>query len=110
MVDVTTTTKFWVDFEMSETTAKHGGWVRLACFNTHHALNMANIVWGGFSHSTTKETKYLINNARNEVRDDLMPGVDLSGHRTVKTAIDKNGAWGCENQWTAAFLSKMAPQ
>jgi hypothetical protein len=71
---------------------------------------MANIVWGGFSHSTTKETQYPINNARNEVRDELMPGVDLSGHRTVKTAIEKNGAWGCENQWTAAFLSKMAPQ
>jgi hypothetical protein len=52
---------------MSATMARQGGQVQLEQSDMRHALNMAKITKGGFSHAAIEEMQQLIKNARTEV-------------------------------------------
>jgi hypothetical protein len=52
---------------MSATMARQGGQVQLEQSNMHHALNMAKMAKGGFSHTAIEEMQQLIKKSRTEV-------------------------------------------
>ena len=62
------------------------------------ALNMAKMANEGLSHAAIEETKYLIQKARAEVREEKKRGVEFPGHKTVKAAIQRHPAMLRQNQ------------
>ena len=57
----------------------------------------------GFSRSAIEETKYLIKKPRVEVREEKKQGVEFSGHKKVKGAIQRHLAMLRQNQTTGCL-------
>jgi hypothetical protein len=79
-------------FNLSANMAKEGGRVHLEQSDMRLALNMAKMDKEGFSRAAIKETKYLIQKPRAEVRAEKKQGVEFPGHKMVKAAIQGHPA------------------
>ena len=85
-------------FNMSATMERQGGRVQLEQSDMSLALNMAKMAKEGFSRAAIKETKYLIQKPRAEVREEKKRGVEFPGHNQVKAAIQRHLAMLRQNQ------------
>jgi len=83
---------------MSANMARQGGRVQLEQSNMRHSCSMAKMARGEISIAAIEETHCLINNPRNEVRDEKKQGVEFPGHRMVKSAIERQLPMVRENQ------------
>jgi len=83
---------------MSATVARQGGRVQLEQSVMCLALNMAKMARGGFSRTAIEETQQLIKKLRAEVRKEKKQGVQFSGHRKLKAAIERHPAMVYANQ------------
>jgi len=88
---------------MSAIMARQGGWVQLEPSDMCLALNIARMAKGGFSRAATVETQQLIRKPRTEVREQKKRGVEFSGHKKVKAAIDRHPAMIFNNHTAACF-------
>ena len=77
---------------MSATMARQGGWVQLEQSDMRLMLNMAKMAKEGFSRAAIEENKYFNNTPRAEVQEQKKQGVELPGHKTVKTAMQRHPA------------------
>jgi len=59
---------------------------------------MAKMAKGGFSGAAIEETQYLIKKPRAEVGEEKKRGVESSGHRQVKAAIERHPVMVYDNQ------------
>jgi len=67
------------------------------------ALNMAKIANEGFLRAAIEERKYLIKEPRAEVREEKKRGVEFSGHKKVKVAIQRHPAMLRQNQMSGCL-------
>jgi len=88
---------------MSATMARQGGRVQLEQSDMRLVLNMAKMAKEGFSRAAIKETKYLINKPRAEVREEKKQGVEFPGHKKVKAAIQRHPAMLRQNQTSSCL-------
>jgi hypothetical protein len=77
---------------MSATMGRKGGRVQLEQSDMSLALNMAKMAKQGFLRAAIEETKYLIKNPRAKVREEKKRGVEFTGHKKVKAAIQRHPA------------------
>jgi hypothetical protein len=59
---------------------------------------MATMAKEGFSCAAIEETKYLIGEQHAEVREEKKRGVEVPGHKKVKTVIQRHPAMLRQNQ------------
>jgi hypothetical protein len=83
---------------MSATMARQGVRVQLEQSDMRLALNMAKMAQECFLCAAIEETKYLIKKPRAEVRQQKKRGVEFSGHKEVKAAIQRRPAMLRHNQ------------
>jgi len=83
---------------MSATMARQGGRVQLEKSDMRVALNMAKMAKEGFSRAAIKETQYLNQKQRAEVREEKKRGVEFPAHNKVKAAIQRHPAMLRQNQ------------
>jgi len=82
---------------MSATMARQGGQVQLEQSDLRLALNTAEMAKGGFSPAAIEESQHPIKKHRAEFQETKKWGVELSGHRKVKAAIEQHPALFDEN-------------
>jgi len=82
---------------MSATMARRGGQVQLEQSDMRHALNMAKMAKGGFSHAAMEGTQLLIKQPHTKVGEEKKQGVKFTGHENVKAAMERNPAMLREN-------------
>jgi hypothetical protein len=85
-------TNVWQVFNIAATMARLGGRVQLEQSDIRLALNMGKMAKEGFSHYAIKETKYLIKNPHAKIPEEKMRGVEFTGHKKVKAAIQRDPA------------------
>jgi len=83
---------------MSAAMARQGGWVQLEQSDMRLTLNMAKTAKGGCLRAAIEETQHLIKTPRAEVWEEKKQGIEFSGHRTVKAAIERHPAMVYEHQ------------
>jgi len=83
---------------MSATVVRQGGRIHLEQSDMHLAFDMAKMPRGGYLHTTTEGTEYLIKTARADVREEKTLGVEFSGHNTVQAAMERHLAMLRQNQ------------
>jgi len=79
--------------------ARQGGRVQLEQSDMRFALNMAKMATGGFSWAALEGTQYLIKKLHDKVQEEKQQGVEFSGHRQVKAAIERHLAIVYENHF-----------
>jgi len=83
---------------MSATMARQGGRVQLEQSDMRLALKMAKMAKGGLSRGAIEETKFLIKNPFDKVREEKKQGVESPGHNKLKAAIQRHPAMLRQNQ------------
>jgi hypothetical protein len=83
--------------------ARQGGWIQLEQSDMRLAFNMAKMAKEGFSRASMEETKYLINKPCAKVREEKKRGVEFSGHKKVKAAIQRHPAMFRQNQMSGCL-------
>jgi len=77
---------------MSATMARQGDRVYLEQFTVRHALNTAKMAKGGFSCATIEETQFPIHKPWPRVQEEKNWGVEFSGRKNVKAAMERHPA------------------
>jgi hypothetical protein len=77
---------------------RQAGRVQLEQSDMRLVLNRAKMAKEGFSRAAIEEKKYFILKTRAEVREEKKRGVEFSGHKQVKAAIQRHPAMLRHNQ------------
>jgi len=83
---------------MSATMAWPGGRVQLEQSDMPLRLNIATMAKERFSHNAIDQTKYLIKKPHAKVQEEKKRGIEFTGHKNVKTAIQRHPAMLRQNQ------------
>jgi hypothetical protein len=85
-------TNYFYFFNISATMPRQGGQVLLEQSDMRCAFNMAKMAKAGFSLTDIEETEYSTKKPRAEVQEGKKPGVEFTGCRMVKTAVERHPA------------------